>query len=85
MILKQRPEIVDEGDTVSLICSALANPSKVNYTWDYGNYESYNKELVLPGVNRHDNGKLVKCQAENSLGAGEETHKLNVHCEYRQI
>ena len=71
-----------EGDNVSLLCEALANPPASSIVWKREGTEqtipSRNGELILEEVERVDSGRYF-CQASNSEGLSEAVEELVVY------
>ena len=73
---------LSEGDSVTLRCSASANPP-AQITWrreGTGEQVSDQPELILPAIKRSQADTYV-CQAKNSLGlSAPKKIPLSVHC-----
>ena len=84
--LEHTPGVKKECDTVIYKCLAKSNPDTVTYQWFVGGKEKSLGEdvsvMVLPGVDRRSNGDIVKCRVRNRVGTSEETHTLDIYCEY---
>lgn len=74
---------IPEGNIVSLLCQADANPSDINYRW-YINDEQIDGQtshtVTLFNVTRDYQNSLVKCVVQNSVGISLDTESLDVIC-----
>ena len=79
---------VAEGDTVKVVCSALASPELVEYQWHLAGREVAEargaSELVL-AADRRLSGRRVTCLARNRLGQSSADLVLDIKCEYIAI
>ena len=75
---------VAEGDTVKVVCSALASPELVEYQWHLAGREVAEargaSELVL-AAHRRLSGRRVTCLARNRLGQSSADLVLDIKCE----
>ena len=84
--LVQTPGVLKEGDTGVFTCLAQANPGTVTYQWFLAGKEQSvggnASQLELPGLDRRNNGEIMKCRVTNRVGKSEETQTLNILCKF---
>ncbi len=74
---------VREGDDVTYLCRAHANPSDVNYKWHLDGKlvnNNHGTRLRLDKVGRDLHGSIVTCQVDNEVGKSEITTTVQVAC-----
>lgn len=74
---------IPEGNIVSLLCQADANPSDITYRW-YINDEQIDGQtahvVTVFNVTRDYQNSLVKCVVQNSVGISSDTEAFDVIC-----
>lgn len=79
---------IPEGNIVSLLCQADANPSEINFRW-YINDEiidsQTNNIVTIFNVTRDYQSSVVKCVVQNSVGISSDSETLDVICMFFDI
>ena len=85
IIMTGSSDKVYEGDKVSLLCNATAEPAVTEYRWYVTGEEvkeaKGGKEFIVEAA-RDMNGKKITCIARNALGQISADYMLDIQCEY---
>lgn len=80
--LDQDHEPVFEGEEVTFMCKAHANPPEMTYIW-YLNEEVvagiHGNKYQIPSMPRIINSKVIKCEVTNAVGKNMATKTLNIN------